>query len=103
MSTKNITTITTTKLDVSPGDHELLLYGTWGGTTSRILWLIFGLTASGLALSGAMVFARRVAHVHEKSNPTAIVQLWKGMSVLRWGLALLFAVVATYAVMRFGH
>ena len=38
-----------------------LHFGNWGGMSSKVIWLLFGILLSTLSVTGAYVFAKRVA------------------------------------------
>lgn len=91
---------------IVPGDHRgtarlkqlvsALHFGTWWGDWSKILWVVLGLVSTGLAVSGAMVFAARTApgQVATAEGVGGFRRLWRGLGLFRWGyvLALLVAV-----------
>lgn len=71
-------------------------YGSFGGTVTRILWLIFGLGMSVLAALGALIYAERLIFMSERSdkyqNRTRLGHIWAGMGLGKWiGLALFVA------------
>ena len=75
--------------------------GFWGGFFSRILWAVFGLLATFLCLSGAMVYASRVASGPDGASRTAAGRIWHGMSLLKWGLVLFVIAVVGLAIVQF--
>ena len=48
MPNVNITSATTTSIDVAPGDHELLIHGTWGGTSAAVTRQLSGIGFDGV-------------------------------------------------------
>ena len=82
---------------------EQLHYGHWGGLGGRILWLVFGLTISTLALAGAMIYASRVAPPATGApRGSAARRIWAGMSLCKWAIILLALGVLAVGVLRFG-
>ncbi|MGN7930555.1 PepSY-associated TM helix domain-containing protein [Sphingopyxis sp. 22461] len=75
-----------------------LHFGTFAGYWTRIPWFLFGLSMTGLALSGAAIYSHRVAHsarVAVARRPI-VSGVWLGMSSWRWLSSLL---VSTGAAM----
>ena len=66
---------------------ELLHYGVWGGAFSMILWILLGLVATGLAFSGSLIYAARLAPA--ASGGSSFGRIWRGMGLLRWVYVLL--------------
>lgn len=68
---------------LSPGQRiaeaaDPLHFGDWGGTASRWLWFILGLSLTTLAATGVLVFAMRSAR--EEGSDLAIGRMaWRGM------------------------
>ncbi|NNL71891.1 MAG: PepSY domain-containing protein [Silicimonas sp.] len=68
-------------------------YGTWSGWLSLILWLVFGLGSVFLALTGAQVYASRIARpdgsgaVAEPQGTWALVI--RGLGIFKWAYVLL--------------
>ena len=75
--------------------------GYWGGFTSQVLWGGFGLLAAFFSLSGAMVYASRVAGGPEAGDRNAVGRIWQGMSLLRWGLVLFVLAVVALSILRY--
>ncbi|WP_170359829.1 MULTISPECIES: PepSY-associated TM helix domain-containing protein [Ruegeria] len=72
---------------------ELLHYGVWGGTFSMVLWIVLGLVATGLAFTGSLIYAARLAPA--TSTRDSFRCIWRGMGVLRWiYLLLLLGILA---------
>lgn len=81
-----------------------LHHGTWGGTTSRVLWLLFGMAATALAVIGIMINVKRLGAMEAK-RPTgparsAFARTWRAMgpyglgawissALILWGLTIL--------------
>lgn len=61
---------------------ELLHYGLWGGAFSMVLWIALGLMATGLAFTGSLIYAARLAPA--TSAEGSFRRIWRGMGVLRW-------------------
>lgn len=75
---------------------RVLHYGSFGGLTSQILWLIFGLGLSVLSALGALIYAERLIFMSERSDKhqrrTRIGHIWRGMGPVKWiGLAVFAA------------
>lgn len=64
-----------------------LHYGFWGGAFSRALWLVFGLVATGIAFTGAVIFAARLAP--EDPRRGFLGRIWRGLGIFRWAYVLL--------------
>ncbi len=76
----------------------MLHYGTWGGAVSRGLWIVFGLGAFGLALSGMLIFAARQPAA-QAGNAGPLRRVWRGLGITRWAylaLALAMTMAAVY-------
>lgn len=61
---------------------ELLHFGVWGGLFSRVLWIVMGIFATGLAFTGSLIYAARLAPV--TSSGASFIGIWRGMGFLRW-------------------
>ncbi len=62
-----------------------LHFGTFGGLATRLLWAIFGLALTGLAASGAYIYAKRTGEVIGGTRPLALLDYlgaWKWPSVI---------------------
>ena len=75
---------------------RVIHYGSFGGLTTRILWLIFGLGESVLLALGALIFAERLTFMAERSDKmpsrSRTAHIWTGMGVGKWvGLVAVFA------------
>jgi uncharacterized iron-regulated membrane protein len=97
---------------------DRLHFGTWGGTNawggviSRALWIVFGLAATLIALSGAAIFAARTrpvaavaAGLDARGAGAAragggLRRFWRGMGVLRFVYPLLFLAFVPIIVWR---
>ena len=82
---------------------RVLHYGSFGGLTSRILWLVFGVGLSVLAALGALIYAERLTFMSERSDKyrrrTRLGHIWVGMGLGKWfGLAVFAA--ATWWTIR---
>lgn len=74
-----------------------LHFGTFGGLATRLIWAVFGLMLTGLAVSGAYIYARRTKAALGGRAPLAMLDylgVWKWPSValvtLVPGIAFLF-------------
>ncbi len=47
-----------------------LHFGTWGGRATRWLWFVFGVTLTGLAVTGVVIYAMRLSRERGKSIGT---------------------------------
>ncbi len=79
---------------------NMLHFGTWGGAFSMALWIIFGLISTGLAYTGALIFAARLAP--EAAHHGPFRRIWRGMGWTRWGYLLLLAGILFTAFYRYG-
>ncbi len=79
---------------------DMLHFGTWGGGFSMALWIVLGLIASGLAFTGALIFAARIAPDATQYGP--LRRIWRGMGWTRWGYLLLLVGILFTAYYRFG-
>ncbi len=63
-----------------------LHFGTWGGLTTKVVWFLFGLTLTGLSVSGVAIYALRLirAERRERRWGPALAVSWAGMGVWRW-------------------
>jgi uncharacterized iron-regulated membrane protein len=62
-----------------------LHFGTFGGLATRLLWAVFGLVLTGLAASGAYLYAKRTRLALREGTPLALLDYlgaWKWPSVL---------------------
>ncbi|WP_170507715.1 PepSY-associated TM helix domain-containing protein [Ruegeria arenilitoris] len=76
-------------------DHlmEVLHYGLWGGTFSMVLWIVLGLVATGLAFTGSLIYAARLAPAGSVGG--LCMRIWSSMGFLRWiYLLLLLGILA---------
>lgn len=63
-----------------------LHFGTWGGYWTRIVWFVAGLLMTGLAVSGATLYAMRLANAKEataRARPL-LARAWRGMGIWAW-------------------
>lgn len=77
-----------------------LHYGFWGGAFSRVLWLVMGLIATGVAVTGAVIFAARLAPEAAQYGP--LRRIWRGLGIFRWGYLLLVPAVVAAGLYNFG-
>ncbi len=78
---------------------EVLHFGTWGGTFSKVIWFLLGLTAFGVACSGALIFAAKLTPNATNFGP--VRRIWRGMGLLRWAYLVLLLGILIVAYMRF--
>lgn len=78
-----------------------LHFGDFGGFGVRIIWFVFGLTMSGLSVTGVAVYALRLSRASPAAKPGtphapgAARIWWRGMGLWRWlALALVLAAFA---------
>ncbi|MEE9427636.1 MAG: PepSY-associated TM helix domain-containing protein [Paracoccaceae bacterium] len=81
--------------------NQELHYGTWGGLTSRLLWLLFGIIGTLGMVAGALTYAARLAPP-DGTGPGAFLRLWRTMSVLRWILPLWLLGMVAVTASRYG-
>ncbi len=79
---------------------NVLHFGTWGGAFSKALWIVLGLIATGLAFTGALIFAARLAPDAAHHGP--LRRIWRGMGWTRWAYLLLLAGILFTVFIRFG-
>ncbi|MCA8878830.1 MAG: PepSY domain-containing protein [Rhodobacteraceae bacterium] len=70
-----------------------LHFGIWGGDGSKLLWVAMGLLASGLALTGVLVFASRTTPgaAARAGGAGPLRRVWRGLGLFRWGYLLVLA------------
>jgi uncharacterized iron-regulated membrane protein len=62
-----------------------LHFGNFAGWPTKVAWFLFGLLLTALTMSGAAVYALRIAAARGRSDrPAAVLQIWHGMGWLRW-------------------
>ena len=92
---------------------DRLHFGTWGGTNawggvlSRTLWIVLGLAATLLSLSGATIFAARTrpaaaaaAGLGAPRESGGLRRFWRGMGLLRFVYPLLVLALLAVIVWR---
>ncbi|NOC47474.1 PepSY domain-containing protein [Ruegeria sp. HKCCD7559] len=79
---------------------NMLHFGTWGEAYSMALWIVLGLITTCLAVTGALIFAGRLAP--EAAHLGPIRRIWRGMGWTRWAYLLLMMGIIAVAVLRFG-
>ncbi|NOE28391.1 PepSY domain-containing protein [Ruegeria sp. HKCCD6157] len=77
-----------------------LHFGTWGGAVSLGLWVLSGLLATGVALTGALIFAARLAPEAAQYSP--LRRIWRGLGMSRWIYLLILLGILLTAYQRFG-
>lgn len=70
-------------IDLSAGQRigeaaDPLHFGTWGGTATRWLWFVFGIVLSGLAVTGILIHAMRLARLPDAPHGLRRAT-WAGM------------------------
>lgn len=63
-----------------------LHFGTFGGYWTKAIWFVFGAALSGLAITGVVIYALRIAK-QERKTPrwrAGLVDVWRKMGRLRW-------------------
>lgn len=63
-----------------------LHFGTFGGYLTKTTWFVFGAALSGLAITGVVIYALRIAK-QERKTPrwrAGLVKGWRKMGRLRW-------------------
>jgi uncharacterized iron-regulated membrane protein len=61
-----------------------LHFGTWGGYPAKIAWFLFGLLLTALSVSGAALYAMRLARAPGSDGQGLFARAWRGMGVWRW-------------------
>ena len=76
----------------------MLHYGTWGHAFSRVLWILFGLAAFGIALTGVLIFAARRSPLPAQTTMRgSLRRVWRGLGIMRWVYLLLVIAIASAA------
>lgn len=57
-----------------------LHFGTFGGVWTKLIWFVFGLAMTSLAVSGVAVYALRLS----REGGSAWTRAWRGMGPWRW-------------------
>ncbi|NWG47199.1 MAG: PepSY domain-containing protein [Alphaproteobacteria bacterium] len=65
-------------------------WGIWGGLPSRILWFVFGMMATAVAILGVCIYGARTLALAGGSG-SLLRQAWSGMHLAKWGLLALIA------------
>ncbi|MGJ5620578.1 PepSY-associated TM helix domain-containing protein [Sulfitobacter sp. MF3-043] len=82
---------------------HMLHFGTWGGALSLGLWVLFGFVATGVSLTGALIFATRIASASTDTNPvSAPRRIWRGLGLTRWVYVLILLTIIATAYQRYG-
>jgi uncharacterized iron-regulated membrane protein len=78
------------------GVHQLisemadpLHFGNFGGLWSKAIWFLFGALLTALSISGAAIYAIRLAGARAEGTGASVRRIWFGMGWLRWPCALL--------------
>jgi len=64
-----------------------LHFGTWGGYPSKIIYFVFGLLLTTVAISGSYIYALRVTKVSRQEKlltATRLHSLWQKMGIGKW-------------------
>ncbi len=75
-----------------------LHFGYFGGLWTKVLWFVLGLLLTGLAISGAVIYALRIASARTSrstisgSQASPLGRIWHGMGPFRWPCAALIGV-----------
>ena len=77
-----------------------LHFGTWGGAFSLGLWVVLGLVATGVALTGALIFAARIAP--DSASGGAFRRIWRGLGLARWAYLILLLLIGASAYLHYG-
>ncbi|WP_171189000.1 PepSY domain-containing protein [Ruegeria sp. HKCCC2117] len=77
-----------------------LHYGYWGGIFSRGLWIVLGLVATGVAFTGALIFATRLTSDAAQYGP--LRRIWRGLGIFRWAYVLLVLGVLAGGYVNYG-
>lgn len=82
-----------------------LHFGTFGGLISKLVYFVFGVILSGLAISGTYIYGMRVARIN-KSEPSQQKRIWRAaiahMTWGKWISYLSITVCAVLTVLLFG-
>ena len=76
----------------------LLHYGTWGGLGTQILWFLFGILATVLSASGAIVYASRTRDAGEGSN--LVTRFWSASILTKLGYPAFAFGLITVVILR---
>lgn len=79
---------------------DKLHYGFWGGVFSMVLWFVLGLAATGVACTGALIFAARLVPDAAQYGP--LRRIWRGLGIYRWAYLLLLLGILSAGYLRFG-
>ncbi|WP_084396604.1 PepSY-associated TM helix domain-containing protein [Henriciella aquimarina] len=61
-----------------------LHFGYFGGYWTKLIWFVFGLALTFLAVSGVAIYAARLVRKTREGGPGAIRLAWNGMGVWKW-------------------
>lgn len=72
-----------------------LHFGTFGGLATKLLWLLFGLLLTGLAVTGALITSLRLAPSSQASEAPLSLTAWRAMGAWRYvGVAAILIALA---------
>lgn len=78
-----------------------LHFGTWGGMTTKIIWFLFGVAMTALAVTGIVIYSVRLKKaytVEQPSNPPGwLRRAWLGMGA--WGYVGAGMVLLSFAML----
>jgi uncharacterized iron-regulated membrane protein len=66
-----------------------LHFGHFGGWWTKALWFVFGALLTALSISGAAIYAIRIAGARREPAGASLKRIWLGMGWLRWACAAL--------------
>jgi uncharacterized iron-regulated membrane protein len=63
-----------------------LHFGTFGGLATKLIWFVFGLAMTAVAVSGVAIYATRLAKAERRPQAwrPGMADAWRGMGLWRW-------------------